>query len=181
MGDRKRRQAAPGRLLIYVNDIHSLGLAATQGLYLASAFYWDLSDESPQWSQRFFERENKMPNMAQAGVYSATVHYLKAVQAAGTDRTEDVMVRMRELPVDFFGTAGRVRADGRMVHDMYLLEVKKPGGIGGAMGLPEAARDRSGRAGVSAAREERVPAAGEMSPWLERGAVDAIDFRRSHV
>ena len=119
----KQRLAAS---LIYVNDIQSLGLATTQGLYLASAFYWDFNDETREWSQRFFARENKMPNMAQAGVYSATLHYLRSVQVAGTDRTEDVMAKMRELPVDFFGTTGRVRADGRMVHDMYLYEVKTP-------------------------------------------------------
>jgi branched-chain amino acid transport system substrate-binding protein len=88
--------------------------------------YWDLNDESRAWSRRFFERRNEMPNMIQAGVYSATMHYLRAVQAAGTDRTEDVMQKMREMPVDFFGKSGRLRADGRMVHDMYLFEVKRP-------------------------------------------------------
>ena len=113
-------------LLIYVNDVHRLGLETTQGLYLASAFYWDLRDETRAWSQRFLARTQQMPNMAQAGVYSATLHYLKAVQAAGTDRTDEVVAKMRELPVDFFGTDGRVRADGRMVHDMYWLEVKSP-------------------------------------------------------
>jgi branched-chain amino acid transport system substrate-binding protein len=101
-------------------------LATTQGLYLTSPFYWDLNDESRAWSRRFFERRNEMPNMIQAGVYSATMHYLRAVQAAGTDRTEDVMQKMREMPVDFFGKSGRLRADGRMVHDMYLFEVKRP-------------------------------------------------------
>ncbi len=156
----KQRLAAS---LIYVNDIHSVGLAVTQGLHLASAFYWDSSDEARKWSKRFFEREDKMPNMAQAGVYSATLHYLKAVQAAGTDRTEDVVAKMRELPVDFFGTAGRVREDGRMVHDMYLFEVKSPAESGGALGLSQAARDRSWRASISAAREERVPAAEEIA------------------
>jgi branched-chain amino acid transport system substrate-binding protein len=113
-------------LLIYVNDVHRLGLETTQGLYLASAFYWDLRDETRAWSQRFLARTQQMPNMAQAGVYSATLHYLKAVQAAGTDRTDEVVAKMRALPVDFFGTDGRVRADGRMVHDMYWLEVKSP-------------------------------------------------------
>jgi branched-chain amino acid transport system substrate-binding protein len=121
--DGKQRVAIFGAAL---NDIHTLGLATTQGLYLTSPFYWDLNDESRAWSRRFFERRNEMPNMIQAGVYSATMHYLRAVQAAGTDRTEDVMQKMREMPVDFFGTSGRLRADGRMVHDMYLFEVKRP-------------------------------------------------------
>ena len=98
-------------LLIYVNDVHRLGLETTQGLYLASAFYWDLRDETRAWSQRFLARTNQMPNMAQAGVYSATLHYLKAVQAAGTDRTDAVVAKMRELSGGFFRqpwtTAGR--------------------------------------------------------------------------
>ena len=121
--DGKQRLAILGG---YLNDIHKLGLSTTQGLYLTSAFYWDLNDESRAWSRRFYARRNEMPNMVQAGVYSATMHYLRAVQAAGTDRTEDVMQKMRELPVDFFGKSGRLRADGRMVHDMYLFEVKRP-------------------------------------------------------
>jgi len=112
-------------LLGTTNDVHNLGLETTQGLYLTSAFYWDLNDESRAWSRRFFEQRQQMPNMSQAGVYAATMHYLKAVQAAGTDRTEDVMKKMRELPAEFFGKQGRIREDGRMVHDMYLFEVKR--------------------------------------------------------
>ena len=119
----KQRLAA---LLIYIDDIHDLGLPVGQGLFLGAAFYWDLNDESRAWSKRFLDRRHKMPNTIQAGVYSATLHYLKAVQAAGTNKTESVMAKMRQLPVDFFGTTGRVREDGRMVHDMYLFEVKKP-------------------------------------------------------
>jgi branched-chain amino acid transport system substrate-binding protein len=121
--DGKQRLAA---LLLYIDDIHDLGLPLMQGLFLSEAFYWNLNDESRTWSKRFYSRRQKMPNMIQAGVYSATIHYLKAVQAAGTSKTESVMGKMRELPVDFFGTEGRVREDGRMVHDMYLFEVKKP-------------------------------------------------------
>ena len=114
-------------LLVYINDIHSLGLQLTQGLLLTEAFYWDLNDESRKWSRRFFERMKKMPNMSQAGVYSSTMHYLKAVKAAGTDETGAVMKKMRELPInDFFAKNGRIREDGRMVHDMYLFEVKSP-------------------------------------------------------
>ncbi|MFI4980675.1 MAG: ABC transporter substrate-binding protein [Nevskiales bacterium] len=112
-------------LLVYINDIHSLGLKLTQGLLLTEAFYWDLNDESRKWSRRFFERMKKMPNMSQAGVYSSTMHYLKAVKAAGTDETGAVMKKMREMPInDFFAKNGRIREDGRMVHDMYLFEVK---------------------------------------------------------
>jgi branched-chain amino acid transport system substrate-binding protein len=114
-------------LLVYINDIHSLGLNVTQGLLLTEAFYWDTNDETRKWSKRFFERMKKMPNMSQAGVYSSTMHYLKAVRAAGTDETGAVMKKMREMPVnDFFARNGRIREDGRMVHDMYLFEVKAP-------------------------------------------------------
>ena len=119
-------------MLAYINDIHVLGLASTQGLYLASSFYWDLNEPSRTWSKRFLERTKQMPNMAQAGVYAATMHYLKAVQAAGSDRSDAVLQKMRELPVDFFGKTGRVRADGRVVHDMYLFRVKAPAQSKGA-------------------------------------------------
>jgi branched-chain amino acid transport system substrate-binding protein len=122
-GKEQQRLAA---LLVTMSDVHKLGLQTTQGLYLTSAFYWDLNEESRAWSRRFFERHQQMPNLVQAGIYAATMHYLKAVQAAGTDRTEDVMKKMRELPAEFFGKKGRIREDGRMVHDMYLFEVKRP-------------------------------------------------------
>jgi branched-chain amino acid transport system substrate-binding protein len=114
-------------LLVYINDVHALGLKTTQGLLLTEAFYWDMNDETRAWSRRFFERMKKMPNMSQAGVYSSTLHYLKAVKAAGTDETSAVMKKMKEMPInDFFAKNGRIREDGRMVHDMYLFEVKKP-------------------------------------------------------
>jgi branched-chain amino acid transport system substrate-binding protein len=113
-------------LLVYINDVNSLGLQATQGMMLSSAFYWDMNDGSRQWSRRFFDRLHKMPNMSQAGVYSSTMHYLQAVQAAGTTETGAVMRKMREMPVDdFFAHNGRIRADGLMVHDMYLFQVKQ--------------------------------------------------------
>lgn len=114
-------------LLVYINDIHSLGLLLTQGMMLTEGFYWDLNDETRTWSRRFFERTKKMPNMSQAGVYSSVMHYLKAVQAIGTDDTAAVMKQMRAQPInDFFAKNGRIREDGRMVHDMYLFQVKKP-------------------------------------------------------
>ena len=114
-------------LLVYINDVNALGLEAAQGMQLTNAFYWDRNEASRGWAQRYFERMKKMPNMTQAGIYSATTHYLKAVAAAGTDETQAVMAQMRATPIDdFFVTNGRIREDGRMVHDMYLYEVKAP-------------------------------------------------------
>jgi branched-chain amino acid transport system substrate-binding protein len=114
-------------LLVYINDINALGLKTAAGMLLSEAFYWDLNDETRAWSRRFFERTKKMPNMSQAGVYSATMHYLNAVKRAGTDETDAVMAEMRKTPInDFFAKNGRIREDGRMVHEMYLFEVKKP-------------------------------------------------------
>jgi branched-chain amino acid transport system substrate-binding protein len=114
-------------LLVFINDINSLGLQATQGMLLSAAFYWDMNDETRAWAKRFEERMHRKPNMSQAGNYSSTMHYLQAVQAAGTDETSAVMAKMREMPInDFFAKNGRIREDGRMVHDMYLFQVKKP-------------------------------------------------------
>ena len=114
-------------LLVYINDVHGLGLAATQGMTLTSAFYWDQDDASRRWAQRFYERLHKMPNMSQAGVYSATMHYLQAVRAAGTTDTGPVTRAMRAAPInDFFAHDGHIRADGLMVHDMHLFQVKTP-------------------------------------------------------
>jgi len=114
-------------MLIFLSDIHSLGIDKAQGLVLTTAFYWDRDEASRAWSKRYFGKTGRMPSMSQAGTYSATMHYLKAVQAAGTDATDAVMKKMRETPVnDFFATNGRIREDGRMVHDMYLAEVKSP-------------------------------------------------------
>ena len=146
-------------LLVYINDVNSLGLQATQGMMLSSAFYWDLNDGSRQWSRRFFDRLHKMPNMSQAGVYSSTMHYLQAVQAAGTTETGAVMRKMREMPVDdFFAHNGRIRADGLMVHDMYLFQVKQPSESERALGRLQARRHHSGRSGLPAALGIQVPA-----------------------
>ena len=120
-------------LLVFINDVNSLGLEVAQGMLLTTAFYWDRNDESRAWAQRYFQRMNRMPNMAQAGIYSATTHYLEAVAAAGTDATQPVMEKMRATPInDFFVKNGTIRDDGRMVHDMYLYEVKKPAESKGA-------------------------------------------------
>jgi branched-chain amino acid transport system substrate-binding protein len=114
-------------LLVWLTDVHSLGLETAQGMLLTDAFYWDRDEASRAWSKRFFERMKRMPHMGDAGDYSSTLHYLKAVQAAGTDEAGAVMAKMKATPVnDFFATNGRIREDGRMVHDMYVFEVKKP-------------------------------------------------------
>jgi branched-chain amino acid transport system substrate-binding protein len=110
-----------------LNDTAALGLDQGQGLLFTEAFYWDMNDETRAWSKRFFERFGKMPTSTQAGDYSSTMHYLQAVQAAGTTDTNVVMVKMRETPInDFFAKNGHIRIDGRMVHDMYLAQVKSP-------------------------------------------------------
>ncbi len=113
--------------LTHITDVHALGLKAAKGLFLTDGFYWDRNDASRAWSQRFFEQRKKMPTMVQVGTYSAVLHYLKGVQAAGTDEAKATVAAMKKLPVnDVFAENGRVRADGRMVHDMYLFEVKAP-------------------------------------------------------
>jgi branched-chain amino acid transport system substrate-binding protein len=120
-------------LLVFITDVNSLGLEAAQGMLVTEAFYWDLNEETRAWSRRFFERHQKMPTMAQAGLYSTTLHYLKAVEAAGTDETAAVMEKIRSMPVnDVFAKNGHIREDGRMVHDTYLFEVKKPSESKGA-------------------------------------------------
>ena len=114
-------------LLAYITDVNSMGLEAAQGLLLTEAFYWDMNDETRAWSRRYFDKMKKMPNMVQAGVYSSTLHYLEAVKAAGTLEASAVMKMMKATPInDLFAHNGRIREDGRMVHDMYLFEVKKP-------------------------------------------------------
>lgn len=114
-------------LYLHITDIHAIGLETAQGLLLTQAFYWDLNEETRAWSNRFFARHHAMPTMGQAGTYSAVLHYLKAIQAAGTDETQAVARKIRELPVnDFFAKNGKVRQDGRMVHDLYVLQVKTP-------------------------------------------------------
>jgi branched-chain amino acid transport system substrate-binding protein len=110
-----------------INGVHALGLETTQGLALSESFYWDMNQATRAWSKRFFARVNKMPNSLQAGVYSSTMHYLEAVKAAGTDATDPVIKLMRQMPInDFFAHNGHIRADGIMVHDNYLFQVKTP-------------------------------------------------------
>jgi branched-chain amino acid transport system substrate-binding protein len=114
-------------LLMFINDVHSLGLNLTKGMYLTAGWYWDLNDDTRKWGRRYFDKMKKMPSMLQAADYSATMFYLNAVKAAGTDDADKVMAQMRKTKVnDFFAKNGTIRPDGRMVHDMYLMEVKQP-------------------------------------------------------
>ena len=117
-------------LAIFITDVHALGPQAAQGLLLTTAFYWDRTPESRAWSKRFFERHGAMPTMSQAGVYSAVMHYLMAIAAAKTDQAAPVVASMKAAPInDMFATNGKIREDGRMVHDMYLVQVKAPADV----------------------------------------------------
>jgi branched-chain amino acid transport system substrate-binding protein len=114
-------------LLALITDIHSLGLPAAQGLQLTTSFYWDMDDKTREWSKRYFAKMKRMPTMWQAGVYSSVMNYLNAVKAAGTDEPLKVAAKMREKPIeDFFSRNGKLREDGLMVHDLILVQVKKP-------------------------------------------------------
>jgi branched-chain amino acid transport system substrate-binding protein len=124
----------PGQTIVplvgTITEVNALGAAATQGMYMVEPFYWDLDDLSRAWSKRFFEKFGKMPNFVQAGAYSAVTNYLKAVQAVKTDDAAAVMKHLKSTPInDMFARNGKVRADGRMVHDMYLVQVKAPGDV----------------------------------------------------
>lgn len=121
------RSAKVAPLILFDSDVRGMGLELAQGLLFTTAFYWDRTDASREWSKRFFEHRKLMPTMNQAGAYSATMHYLKSVEAAGTLDADAVMKEMRARPVqDFFTSNGQVREDGMMVHDMYLAQVKTP-------------------------------------------------------
>jgi branched-chain amino acid transport system substrate-binding protein len=114
-------------LLFTLAEVHGLGLEAAQGLTLTESFYWDRDDESRKFGQRFFEKTGRMPNMIQAATYSGVLQYLKAIDKAGTDETEAVAKLMHEMPVeDVFARGGKVAPNGRLISDLYLLEVKKP-------------------------------------------------------
>ena len=111
-------------LLVFINDVHSLGLANTEGLQLADSWYWNQDDASRKFAKRFFEKYKRMPSSIQAADYSAATTYLKAVQTAGTTDSDKVMSTLKSMKIDDFYNKGHVRADGRMIHDMYLFEVK---------------------------------------------------------
>ncbi|SDM99498.1 ABC transporter substrate-binding protein [Polaromonas sp. JS666] len=111
-------------LLVFINDVHSLGLANTEGLQLADSWYWNQDDASRKFAKRFFDKYKRMPSSLQAADYSATMSYLKAVQAAGTTDSDKVMSTLKGMKIDDFYNKGQIRADGRMIHDMYLFQVK---------------------------------------------------------
>jgi branched-chain amino acid transport system substrate-binding protein len=114
-------------LLVFISDVHTLGLDVAKGMTFVDGFYWDADSQTREWSRRFYARRGAMPTMAQAGVYSAVRHYLRAVQASGTDDAKVIAAKMRQVRVDdFFAKGGALRADGRLVHDMYLVQVKPP-------------------------------------------------------
>ena len=114
-------------LLIFINDIHSLGLKTTQGMYLTDSWYWNKDAETRAWSRSFFEKIKRMPSSIQAGDYSAALNYLQAVKATGTDDADKVLAQLKKTKVnDIFAKGGYIREDGRMVHDMYLMQVKAP-------------------------------------------------------
>ena len=113
-------------LLVFISDIHSLGLKDTEGLLLTTSWYWDLNDETRKFANRFFEKNKRMPTSVQAADYSATMTYLKAVQAAKTTDADKVMALMKSTKIDDFYATGSIRPDGRFVHDMYLMQVKSP-------------------------------------------------------
>jgi branched-chain amino acid transport system substrate-binding protein len=114
-------------LLVFISDVHSLGLDTAKGMYLTTSFYWDLNDDTRKWSKRFFERHKKMPTMVHAGVYSAVTHYLNAVKASGTDDADKVIAKMKATPVnDFFAKGSQIGPDGLHRHPMYLVRVKSP-------------------------------------------------------
>ena len=123
-----------------------------QDLLLTTSFYWDMDDETRLWSKQFFAKLNRMPTMWQAGVYSSVIHYLKAIEATGTDEPLAVATKMREMPIDdFFARHGKLREDGLMVHDLFLAQVKKPDEFEICVGLLQNTRRDTRRPGIPAA------------------------------
>ncbi|HYX73845.1 MAG TPA: ABC transporter substrate-binding protein [Steroidobacteraceae bacterium] len=121
------RTMKPAALLAFLTDIHSLGLKTAQGLYLTTGFYWDLNEETRAFAKRFFAKMNREPTMDHAGAYSATLTYLKAVKAAGTTDSDKVMAHLKKDKInDMFAKGGYIRADGAMIHEMYVMQVKTP-------------------------------------------------------
>src|SRR3974390_1361848 len=121
------RTLKPAALLVFLTDIHSLGLNTAQGLYLTDGWYWDLNDETRAFAKRFFAKMNRQPTMDHGGAYSATLTYLKAVKAAGTTDADKVMAQLKKDKInDLFAKGGYIRADGAMIHDMYVMQVKTP-------------------------------------------------------
>ncbi|AXY43817.1 ABC transporter permease [Billgrantia desiderata SP1] len=145
-------------LMVFLNDIHALGLETTQGMQLTTGWYWDMNDEAREWAQRFYERMGRMPTMVQAGVYSSTMHYLNAIEATGSDDAGTVRAWMGENPVnDIYTTNGVIREDGRMVYDMYLVEVKSPEDSEGEWDLYRVLRTIPGEQAFQSLEKSRCP------------------------
>ncbi|MGP4845510.1 ABC transporter substrate-binding protein [Marinobacter sp. 1Y8] len=114
-------------LLLFLTDVHALGVDAAQGIQLTTGWYWDMNPEARAWADRFLEKTGVRPTMVHAGIYSSTMQYLKAIEATDSDEAQTVRKQMMDTPInDMFATNGRIREDGRMVHDMYLAQVKTP-------------------------------------------------------
>ncbi len=114
-------------MVMFLTDTHSLGLETAQSMFVTAAWYWDQTPESREWSQRFYQKINRMPTVMQAGNYSAVTQYLKVIEALGTDDGDKVMAGLKSTPInDMFAKDAYIRADGRMVHDMYLMQIKTP-------------------------------------------------------
>jgi branched-chain amino acid transport system substrate-binding protein len=144
--------------LPFLTDIHAMGLADAQGLILTTAFYWDRTDEARAWARRFFAVRGAMPTMIQAGTYSAVLHYLRSVQDAGSTDAEAVMRAMRQRPVhDAVFADGHIRGDGQMVHDMYLVRVKKPADSKGPWDLYDVVRTIPGKDAFAPLAEGTCP------------------------
>ena len=140
-------------LLMFITDIHSLGLKATQGMYLTDSWYWDLERRDARLGPKFFEKMKSMPSLIQAGDYSAALQYLNAVKATGTDDADKVMAQMKKTKInDMFAKNGCIREDGRMVHDMYLMQVKKPEESKEPWDYYNVRPDHSGRGGAGPPR-----------------------------
>jgi branched-chain amino acid transport system substrate-binding protein len=151
-------------MLVFITDIHSLGLPVTQGMYVTSGWYWDLNDETRAWSKRFFDRMGKMPSMINAGVYSSIMMYTNAVRATGTDDADVIMEWLRNNPQsDMFGKNMTLRKDGRLVHDMYLMQVKKPSESKGAWDYYNVRQTIPAAEAFQPLSESRCPALAEAS------------------
>jgi branched-chain amino acid transport system substrate-binding protein len=147
-------------LIFFLQDVHSLGLKATQGTYLTTASYWDLDEPSRAWSKQFMERAGMMPSMIHAGVYGSVLHYLKAIKQAGTDDPDKVAAAMRAMPInDAFTKDAKIRADGRVLREMYLARVKKPADSKGSWDYFEIVRRIAPEESVWPLSESKCPAA----------------------
>ncbi|MGR1583433.1 ABC transporter substrate-binding protein [Thalassobius sp. S69A] len=145
-------------LLVFLPNVKSIGQEVAQGLQMTVSFYWDMDDETRAWSEQFQAKTGKMPTGIQAGTYSAVRHYLKAIEATGSDDTDTVLAKMREMPVnDMFAKNGKLRSDGRMVHDMYLAEVKSPADSNGEWDLLKIVRTIPGEEAFGPLSESTCP------------------------